>query len=318
MVQPAQNDLALVVFLPDAMRLDLWASIGKLLSGLGATVQSAWPVLPTAALHADIYRDALMREVGLERLPKRRLLPALFTLDMAIAALLRRDGGGLLADLGALKGSADPSARRRGTLRALAPLAERGMSLVHVPDNAHEMARQAQALLPGIPFDALADQPAQGPAAPAALGRLRGLVEMRAEVARADLPLRIIERSLLALLWDPRFVPDPALRAVAARLAEPLAPAESRAGRFAFAARELEAARPPVFGACVAEGAAQQDLHARYDDLLHAARALSNPAALTLDDGPRLADRVGRHGLFLDPWERHCLSVFCAFPATNT
>lgn len=295
---------ALVLFLPDAMRLGLWREMGADFCNERIYVHAAIPVQLTPALHVELYGEALAHQVGPERMPARWLLPNLFTLDMGIAVVLRSDRPGLQERVNHMKGSAQRSGRVNPSLRGYSPLSERGMSLIHVPDSEAERDRQAELLFGGIPFTQLAGARTSGPVDPADLGRLRGYVPLERDQAPWALSLRLIDRALAALLWDPRMTVDERLAIAFARIGEEISARSillpAWLSEIALLAHR---AQPPVFLPTV-EGVLRHKLHCQHGDLLAAISALARPQELTMRDGPRLAELFQRNGLFLDPWEQ--------------
>jgi len=307
------SKFALVLFLPDAMRLNLWSEFSQILRECDASVRGAIPIRLTPSLHAELYREALRKESGDDRVPARWLLPQLFELDMGVAALAKSDRPDLQARLGGRKGSARRQGRLERTIRGASPLAERGLSLVHMPDCEEEMLRQTGLLFEGVPVSELLRSRDSTSLVSGDLGSLRGYLPLDRETTPWGLPLRLIERVLATLLWDPRVVADEALaNAYRAQVDHSREQALGNLCSGHLAAMLNQAAGPECIAACSAAQAHR--LTGRYWDLLGAALSLALPNRLTMLDGPRIAETLSRHNLFLDPWEKHCLSVFCAFP----
>ena len=324
---PIAQTCAFVVFLPDAVRLILWPDIASMLAPLDVEVVALAPVVLTHDRYISLYRTNLLVENEPERLPQRWLGPNYFCLDMSIGALLRsrRPDVSLQPAIRQMKGKTRYAECLPGTIRNLSPTADRCFSFIHAPDNLEELRRQSSLFFAPLSVAEILAQPADRQITFESLSQLRLYIELTAEPHPYDLLMRTLQRALAVLAWDGRLAPAHEAEFALAELGRgrtELAACRGRQARDATVSvldglRPLiEAIQEPrlrnVTHMPDADLAGSRLVHARLE-LRQAITVLAAPERLDAWDGPRLTEILLANDVFLDPWERHRLSILCGY-----
>jgi hypothetical protein len=315
------------VFLPDAVRLSLWPDIAGMLAPFEVEIVAVVPVVSTHDRYISLYRSNLLIENEPDRLPSRWLGPKYFGLDLSIATLLRsrqRDVP-LQQVIKNAKGSTRYAERRPGTIRNLSPVADRCLSFIHAPDNLEELQRQSSNIFTPASVAEILAKPIDRDISFESFSELRCYVELAAEPHPYDLLMRTLQRTLAVLAWDGRLAPNRDAEAALTEVRRSRTELAFYRGQQAREAtvitlrrlRQTIDAIPEPRLRDVAQWpdaslAGSRLVHAR-SELRHAIARLSEPEQLDAWDGPPLTEILLANDVFLDAWERHRLSILCAY-----
>jgi len=324
---PIGRNTALLVLMPDAMALDLWAPLDRRLAPLRLEVVATTARLLRPPVLAALYAHGTFKQPRSGRAPSSWLSHELAALDMAVPAVVRTSHDIDLAGLlDSWKGPSAYAARHPGDLRSLSPAAHRCFSVLHTPDDAAQTALDVTTLFGDATLRALADPGLPARCTLAELRRLRMPGALREASHPYDIVHRCVTRAAALLAYDHLVRPSARWSAFAERCATAWSEPGGRwsafaercatacgqpGGRWAAIAGELSGGLPA--SPAPAEGRAAGEIRSRLD-LHEALRQLLTPD----DYGPDSCSEIERtfeaNDLFLDGWERHTLRVALSFP----